>query len=118
MGFDAPVMMEAIGNFCREAYDDMVIDSLSSRLGITVEVVGTDPLKVRVSGEENDPVRSVVKGMIRQRVRSVNGKSAVMIDQGGVLSFDCKGSPFRNGGSDGDQILGFPLCMSSSDISN
>jgi len=87
MGFDASVMMETIGQVSKEAYDKASIDAFSERLGITTEVIGRNPLMVRISGDDDDPVRSVIKGMVCRKVRSLHGDTLGVYSADGVLTF-------------------------------
>jgi|GEM_PF-1988746 len=95
MGFDAPVMMEAIGTFSKESYDKAAIDEFSSRLGITIDVVSRNPFTIRISGEEDDPARSVIKGLVCKKIRSLYGKAAIVTGDDGTLIFTFIDPKFR-----------------------
>jgi hypothetical protein len=87
MGFDASVMMESIGQVSKEAYDKDITGLFAERLGITTEVIGRNPLMIRISGDDDDPVRSVIKGMVCRKVRSIHGDSLGVYSADGVLTF-------------------------------
>jgi len=80
-------MMESVGRFCKGCTTTSAIDMMAARLGIKIEILDRNPLKVRVTNDEEDPVRAIVRGMVWQRVCLMNGTTMTIKDEDGILTF-------------------------------
>ncbi len=80
-------MMESVGRFCKGCTNTTAIDLVAARLGIKIDIIEREPLRVRITNDDGDPVRAVVKGMVWQRVCLMHGKTMTIKDEDGILSF-------------------------------